>query len=253
VNDLSGNPTWRVYLSTYGDAVFPNILHEFTYTVTNSGVNSCSQFRLEFSGDFLNMANPYVVCSIGSAYFSGPDLYWNGNLNPSATVTLQVRAEVTSGGRAHLLRELNTNSNQAYVPLNYSFVVKMGTGTNYGSTVSTSGSLDHRQQRLYRRTTPGAISLLAIPTGPSQSFASGGNGSGTTWDFSISSLTQSSIGVVADVQTFSTNFITVVDGFNDVLGDFGYVYYQGRVTSISYFPTILVSTYYDVLIISNVI
>jgi hypothetical protein len=129
----------------------------------------------------------------------------------------------------------------------------MGTGTNYGSTVSTSGSLDHRQQRLYRRTTPGAISLLAIPTGPSQSFASGGNGSGTTWDFSISSLTQSSIGVVADVQTFSTNFITVVDGFNDVLGDFGYVYYQGRVTSISYFPTILVSTYYDVLIISNVI
>jgi hypothetical protein len=58
VNDLSGNPTWRVYLSTYGDVVFPNIVHEFTYTVTNNGVNSCSQFRLEFSGDFLSMGSP---------------------------------------------------------------------------------------------------------------------------------------------------------------------------------------------------
>jgi hypothetical protein len=230
--------------------VFPNIVHEFTYTVTNNGVDSCSQFRLEFSGDFLSMGSPYVICSIGSAYFSGPDLYWNGNLNPSATVTLQVRAEVTSGGRAHLLRELNTNSNQAYVPLNYSFEVKMSTGTNYGDVLTTSSSLEHRQHRLYRRTSPGPINLSAAPTGPSQSFASGGNGAGT-FDFSLSSLTQSSIQVIPDVQTFSTDFITVIDGFNDVLGDFGYVYYQGRTTT-SYFPTILLSTYYDEVITSNV-
>jgi hypothetical protein len=46
--------------------------------------------------------------------------------------------------------------------------------------------------------------------------------------------------------------VTVVDGFNDVLGDFAYVYYQGRIRSSAYFPTILLSTYYNDGIASTV-
>jgi len=253
VNDLSGNPTWRIYLNSYGSVVFPNILHQFTYIVTNAGSESCSQFRLEFDGDFLNMNNPFVICSVGSAYFSGSEMYWSGNLNPGQSVTLQVRAQVTRGGRAHLLREPNTDSNQALVPLNYSFTVKMSTGINFGATVSTSSSLDYRQQRLYSRSFYGLISPpTPFPTGPSQSFVSGGNGNSLQFAFSITSMSQSSVQVVPTIQTFSTNFVTVVDGFNDVLGDFGYVYYQGRLRSGGYQPTILLSTYYNDSISSTV-
>ena len=252
VSDLSGNPTWRIYLNSFGSVVFPNILHQFTYTVTNDGTESCSQFKLEFDGDFLTMNNPFVISSVGSAYFSGGELFWSGNLNPSQSVTLQVRAQVTRGGRAHLIRDPNTDSNQALVPVNYSFIVKMSTGINYGQTVSTSSSLDYRQQLLYNRSYYGPISLASAPTGPSQSFVSGGNGGILPFDFSITSVIQNTVQVIPTIQTYSTNFVTVVDGFNDVLGDFAYVYYQGRIRSSAYFPTILLSTYYNDGIASTV-
>ena len=255
---LNENPTWKIYLSTYGEVVYPNIVHEFIYLVGNIGSDSCSNFRIEMSDDFINMNNPHVVSSQGSAYFSGNDLYWNGSLNPGSSVQLNVRAEVTSGGRAYFTQPLNTPNNQAYVSSSYNVIAKLSTGINFGSTVSVSGTLGSTQHILYdRNPQPGPISNTGgsqWPTGPTQAFSDGGNGnstsvpSGVSFSFSITSLTQSGVQVITSAVTFSTNFVEVVDGFNEVLGDFGYVYYQGRVPlapGTSYLPSILVSTYYD--------
>ena len=246
VLDLSGNPTWRIYLSTYGTVVYPNILHEFVYLVGNSAsTESCSSFRLEMSGDFIDMNNPYVVSSQGTAYFSGSDLYWNGSLNPGSTVQLNVRAEVTNGGRAFFTQPKNTQNNQAYVSQTYSVNAKMSTGVNFGATVSVVGNLNSTRYILYDRSpSPGPISLVDWPTSPTQLFSSGGNGPANGWSFSLSSVTQSGIQIITTPVTFSTNFVEVVDGFNEVLGDFGYIYYQGRIRT-NYFPSILMSTYYS--------
>ena len=255
VQDLNSNPTWRVYLNTYGQVVYPNITHEFIYLVGNSAsTDSCSNFRIEMSGDFINMNNPYVVSSQGTAYFSGNDLYWNGSLNPGSSVQLRIRAEVTSGGRAYYTQPLNTPNNQAYVSPAYTVIAKMSTGINFGATVSVSGTLNSTRYILYDRNPGlGPIALSEWPTGPTQAFSQGGNGnlasvpSGLSWSFSLSSLTQSGIQIISTPATYSNNFVEVVDGFNEVLGDFGYVYYQGRVFSPTngYFPSILISTYYD--------
>jgi hypothetical protein len=249
VDDLSGNPTHRMYTSVYGDVIYPHIMHEFSYIIGNSSsTDSCSAFRIEMSGDFVYMNNPMAIPDFGTAYFSGSDLYWNGSLNPNSTMIIKVRAEVTRGGRAYYTYQLNTDVNQAYVPVNYNVIAKMSTGTNYGVTVSIAGTLPSRQYALYQRhsTIPVANGW---PTGPSQSFASGGNGgpvvSGLSWSFSPISISHSTVEIVQTLATFSNSFVDVVDGLNELLGDFAYVYYQGRVTT-SYRTFILFSTYYDV-------
>jgi len=249
ISDQNGNPTWRVYLSSYGEVIYPHIVHEFSYIIGNSSsTDSCSSFRIEMSGDFPNMNSPYALASTGTAYFSGNDLYWNGNLNPQSTMTLSIRAEVTGGGRAYYTSTPNTLNNQAYVPVNYSVIAKMGTGLNYGNFATLNGSINSRQYVLYQRTN--SISVAnGWPTGPTQSFASGGNGGpvipGMSWSFSAISISHSSVEIVQTRATFSNNFVDVVDNLNNLLGNFAYVYYQGRVTT-TYRTFILFSTYYDV-------
>jgi hypothetical protein len=250
VDDLNGNPTYRVYLSAYGEVIYPHIVHEFTYLIGNSSsTDSCSSFRIEMSGDFVNMNNPYAIPDFGTAYFSGNDLYWNGSLNPQSTMLIKVRAEVTSGGRSYYTQPVNTSVNQAYVPVNYSVVAKMGTGLNYGVGVTTNGSLPSRQYVLYNRS--GGIAFASTwPTGPSQAFSAGGNGNfgaaGLTWSFSVVSMSQSQVEIVPVRATYSNSFVDVVDNFNTQLGNYAYVYYQARVTGTSYRTFILFSTYYDI-------
>jgi hypothetical protein len=254
VTDLQNNPTWKIYLTSYGEIVYPHIYHEFRYQIGNSAsTESCSSFKIEMSGDFIDMRNPYVLPDFGTAYFSGTDLYWNGNLTPGQTVGLRVRAEVTSGGRAYFTQPRNTQNNQAYVPPSYEVIAKLSTGINFGATVSTSGILDSQRMRLYTRTPPGAISVASgWPTSPSQLFSQGGNGdltsvpSGLSWSFALTSLTQSGLQVISTTSTQSGSFVDVVDSYNQILADFAYVYYQGRIngSTNNYNPIILLSTYY---------
>lgn len=253
VSDKFGNPSDRIYLSTYGEVIAPHIKHSFPYIIGNSSsTDSVASFRIELSGDFITMKNPYVISDTGSGYVSGRNLHWVGNLQPGSTVSIELIADVTTGGRAYWINNPNTPNNQSLVPLTYSVLSMLATGTNYGLTYSTQGALTPRYHSLYDRYSniPGG----SYPSGPSQSFSSGGNGpSSLDWDFSIFGLTQSGTNLIQTIATYSDNFIDVVDGFNAVVGNFGYVYYQGRVISgSSYRPNILLATYYDYNIISQV-
>jgi len=197
------------------------------------------------------MKNPYVISDIGSGYVSGKNLHWVGSLQPGATVSIELIADVTTGGRAYWKNSTNTPNNQSLVPLTYSVLAMLATGTNYGLTYSTQGVLTPRYHTLYVRHSD--IGIASWPSGPSQSFPSGGNGPGSSdWDFSIIALTQSGTNLIQTIATYSDSFVDVIDGFNDVVGDFGYVYYQGRISGNFYTPNIILATYYNYTITSQV-
>ena len=252
ISDQSGNPSDRIYLSSYGEVITPHIKHSFPYIIGNSSsTDSVASFRIELSGDFITMKNPYVISDIGSGYVSGKNLHWVGSLQPGATVSIELIADVTTGGRAYWIDSPNTPNNQSLVPLTYSVISMLATGANYGLTYSTQGVLTPRYHKLYVRHSD--IGLISWPSGPSQSFSSGGNGSGSLdWDFSIIALTQSGTNLIQTLATYSDSFVDVVDGFNDVVGDFGYVYYQGRIDGSDYTPNIILATYYNYAITSQV-
>ena len=253
VSDQFGNPSDRIYLSSYGQVITPHIKHSFPYIIGNSSsTDSVASFRIELSGDFITMQNPYVISNIGSAHVSGRNLDWTGNLQPGATVSIELIADVTTGGRAYWKNSPNTPNNQSLVPLTYSVLAMLATGVNYGLTYSTQGFLTPRYHNLYDR--HASINIIFTPTPPTQPFTNGANGPNSLdWDFSIIGITQSGTNLIQIIATYSNNFVDVVDGFNDVVGDFGYVYYQSRVTSnTSYRPHILLATYYNYSIRSEV-
>ena len=236
-SDLSGNPTNRPYSDLSGNVVYPSIQHEFPYTITNNSSFTVNQFKIEFSGDFAFLNNPYVVSTQGSAYVTGLDMYWNGSLAPAQSVTVRVRANVTSGGKAYWVDNPNTANNQSYVPVEdpsfaYNVVSKLASGTNYGVTFSTSANLTVSYRILYYRQV--AIGALVNPTDP------------IPGQFQIFTFSQQGINIIglSDSVIYGTNYATVADGFNNVLGDFGYAYYQSRTSGANFRPTFLVATWY---------
>lgn len=257
VQDQFGNPSDRIYLSSYGQVITPHIKHSFPYIIGNSSsTDSVSTFRIELSGDFITMQNPYVISNIGSANVTGRNLDWSGNLQPGATLSIELITDVTTGGRAYWKNSPNTANNQSLVPLTYSVVAMLATGVNYGLTYSTQGFLTPRYHNLYDR--HNSISYSNTPTPATQPFPNGANGPGSeNWSFSLVSITQSGVNLINKLATYTTNFASVVDGFNTIVKKFGYVYFQSRVTGAmintsNYRPHILLATYYNYQIQSDV-
>jgi hypothetical protein len=241
--DQSGNNTDRPYTDVGGGIVFPSIKHGFPYTITNNSSFTVNEFRIEFSGDFAYLVNPYVVSSFGSAYVSGLDLYWTGALAPAQSVTVQVRADVTSGGKAYWDDPANTSNNQSYIPVtsplfSYQVIAKLASGTNFGATFSTSANLTPSYRVLYYASNP----IIGLVTSPTTPFAFG--------QFQIFTFSQHGVNIIepSDSVIYGTNYVNVTTGFNNSLGNFGYVYYQARTTGViptgSWRPTILLATWY---------
>jgi hypothetical protein len=238
--DQSGNNTDRPYTDVGGSVIFPSIKHGFPYTITNNSSFTVNEFRIEFSGDFAYLVNPYVVCSSGTAYVSGLDLYWTGALAPAQSVTVQVRADVTSGGKAYWADPANTSNNQSYIPVtspsfDYQVIAKLATGTNYGVTFSTSANLTPSYRILYYR----ALNILSLVTSPTTPYSPAGQ-------FQIFTFSQHGINIIEPIDSviYNTDYKTVAIGFNNSLGDFGYVYYQARTSGAVWRPTFIVATWY---------
>jgi hypothetical protein len=238
--DQSGNNTDRPYTDVGGGIVFPSIKHGFPYTITNNSSFTVNEFRIEFSGDFAYLVNPYVVSSFGSAYVSGLDLYWTGALAPAQSVTVQVRADVTSGGKAYWDDPANTSNNQSYIPVTspsfaYQVIAKLASGTNFGVTFSTSANLTATYRTLWFRTFP----IISLSTSPTVPYSPPGQ-------FQIFTFSQHGITIIEpnDSVIYATDYSTVATGFNNSLGDFGYVCYQARTSGGGWRPTFILATWY---------
>ena len=242
--DTYGNYTDRPYLDNSNNIIYPRIQHGYPYVIGNSSSFTTNSFRVELGGDFSYIQNPYVISSIGSAYVIGNELNWSGNLPPNGTVSVEIRGDVTVGGKAFWRDGVNTLNNQGLVPVNYNIPAKLASGLNYGLTFSTPGSLNPQYYTIYNRTTNNFLQFASY----TQSFADWGIYGGESLDFKWSTFSQHGIDIIepSDNITFGTNFETVVDGFNSALGPFGYVYYQNRTTtSPSWGPHIMFVTYYN--------
>jgi hypothetical protein len=246
--DPFGNLTDRPYLNLSSEIVYPRIKHGYPYIIGNSSSFGVNTFRIEFTGDYVYLQNPYVVTSSGTAYVSGSDLYWNGYLSPGSTVSVELRGDVAVGGRSYWIDPLNSDRNQALMPLTYSILAQLSTGQNYGSTFSTTGLMNPKYRRIYQGTNGIGYPIANIPSSVDDLFTSMSDYSSTENLFVLSTFSQHGVNIVlpSDNVQYSQNFTTVVDGFYQALKSFGYVYYQNRATTSRYFPSILLSTYYEV-------
>jgi hypothetical protein len=228
-----GNPTDRPYSNNV--IVFPDIQHGYPYIIGNSSSFGVSSFKIELSGDYIYLDNKYVLTNSGNAYLSGNDLYWNGNLSPGTTVSLEIRGEVTKGGKSYWVNSPNTANNQALVPVTYSIISKLATGQNYGLTQSTIGNLTTTYYQIYNFN-----SSPILDTDWSSIY-----GVGNDIEFEFATFSSNSLITFTSSQRFGNNFGTVSEGFNQIIGKLGYVYYQVRQQDTSIRPYILLSTYYN--------
>ena len=231
-----GNSTDHPYLNGLGNIVFPNIQHGYPYIIGNSSSFAVSSFRIELSGDYTYLDNQYVVTDSGNAYVSGTDLYWNGNLASGSTVSVELRADVTRGGKAYWVDSPGTSNNQALVPVTYSIISKLATGQNYGLTQSTVANLSVTYYRIFD-----------INLSPVSDLEWSGISGGNTIEFEFATFSSNSLTIFTSSQIFGNNFGTVSEGFNQIVGKLGYVYYQARQTTSGDRPYILLSTYYNLI------
>jgi len=245
--DQYGNYTDRPYVTKSGDVVFPRIKHGFPYKVENNSSFVVNNFTVELDGDFIYMQNPYVITDIGSANIMGKNLNWYGNLMPGATVSFEVRADVTRGGKANWRQPTNTSNNEALVPVNYRVGAKLTTGINYGASYSTIGSLNPRYRYVYNR----LASLSSKPLFATQSFTAMSiyGGPGYVHKFIMSTFSQNGVDIIrsSDNVFDGSNFGSLADTLNRAVGSYGYFYYQLRTSSTLHDPRILFSTYYQAI------
>jgi len=246
--DQFGNLTDRPYLNLSSEIVYPRIKHGYPYVIGNSSSFGVNTFRIEFSGDYVYLQNAYVVSSSGTAYVSGTDLYWNGYLAPGSTVSVELRGDVAVGGRSYWIDPLNSDRNQALMPLTYSILAQLSTGQNYGLTFSTTGNMNPKYRRIYRGSNGAGYGIANVPSSVNDPFTSMVNYASTTNLFVLSTFSQHGVDIVlpSDNIAYGQDFPTVTDGFYQALKSFGYVYYQNRVTTTLWAPHILLSTYYEV-------
>lgn len=246
--DVNGYPTDSPYINQYGNLITPNIKNGYPYIIGNSSSFTTNSFRIEFGDDFGNIQNPYVISSIGYASVTGLELNWNGNLAPGATVSIEIRGDVTLGGKSNWRADLNTSNNQALVPLDYLVSAKLTSGTNYGITFSTSGSLSPQYYSIYNRVTSGLSSIRSY----TQSFTDWTiyGGGGYVHEFEFATFSNNGVDIISGTLA-GDSFESVVDAFNIELGSFGYVYYQNRVNGTNWDPSILFTTYYENLSINS--
>ena len=249
--DKYGNPTDMPYTSSSKQLVLPRIQHGFPFVITNNSSFTTNNFRLELSGYFPYLQNPYVISSIGSANVVSNELNWSGNLLPGATVSVEIRADVTSGGKSNWRAPINSTNNQAYVPVNYYIESKLATGINYGVTLSTTGNLSPVYRYVYTKTQ----NLVTLPAAATVSFGVGSFGAafpgGTKFNWATFSTNGNHIIKMSDLAEYDTNFASVSTGLNEELGNFGYVYYQGRAGATTWLSRILYTTYYVDTVASN--
>jgi hypothetical protein len=242
--DRYGNYTDRPYISKSGDIVYPNIKHAFPYKVENNSSFVVSSFTIELSDDFIYMKNPYVITDKGGASVFGNNLNWSGNLLPGATVSFEIVADVTKGGKANWRDPVNSADNDAFVPIFYRVGAKLVTGQNYGVSYSTAGSLHPNYRYIYTR----SASLASRPAFATQSFSNIITyGVGNTQQFILSTFSQYDVSIVrpgSNIVT-STNFGDLVRKINTALGSWGYSYYHLRTNATSHDNRILISTYYQ--------
>lgn len=269
-----GNPTDKPYLNQLNQVVYPNIQHGYPYVIGNSSSFAVSSFRIELLGDYIYLDNQYVISNSGNAFILGNELYWNGDLSPGSTVSVELRADVTKGGKSYWIDLPNTTNNQSLVPLTYSIISKLSTGQNFGFTQSTQGNLTVTYNKIYEQ----SYASSSVPSSATQSFSSMSIYSGNIIEFNLSTFSQHGIDIFTlslipsspgffglprfdfngdgnvnssdnsiYLLTFSDNNYGIVsEQFNNLLGDFGYVYYQARIDSSTWYPTLLVASYYDV-------
>jgi hypothetical protein len=142
---------------------------------------------------------------------------------------------------------LNSDNNEAYVPVTYTVDAKLVTGQNYGVSYSTVGNLTPNYRYIYSRT--GAFS--SRPTSSTQSFSDIGlYGIGNTQQFVLSTFSQHGVNIIRPVDNVSnsSNFGQLVETINDSLKSWGYAYYQLRTAgSLSQDNRVLISTYYQTI------
>ena len=244
--DLYGNYTDRPYLNSSNNIIYPRIKHGYPYVIENNSSFTVNNFRIELSGDFTYVQNPYVISSIGSSYVMSNELNWTGNLPPSGTVSVEIRGDVAVGGKAFWRDTVNTSKNQGLVPISsngsYSIYAKLSTGQNYGLTFSTVGDLSPKYYTIYS-----SSSGLANIRSYTQSFTNWPTYGSVAQEFKWATFSQHGINIIesSDNYIYDDNFKKVVDGFNTTLGSFGYVYYQNRVTGPNFDVRLLFATYYN--------
>jgi hypothetical protein len=243
--DMFGRPTDRPYLATSGNIVFPNIKHGFPFIVQNNSSFAVNKFSIQLGDDFVFMKNPYVLVNSGVMNIQGKNLNWSGNLAPGATLSLEVRADVTVGGKSYWVDPINTTNNQALVPVTYSVLAKLLTGSNYGMSASIYGDLNPQYFRL-NNSNP-QFTAGTIPVFVTQSFDSIPAFSKYNQTFILSTFSQYGVNLItaSDSVIGSTHFGLVTEIFNNAMDSFGYVYYQTRVSSTQWQARFLLSTYYQ--------
>ncbi len=240
--DQYGNYTDRPYLNGSGQIIYPNVQHGYPYVITNNSSFTVNSFRIEFSGDFADVQNPYAVSSIGSGVIVGNELNWSGSLQSGGTVSVVVRGDVTSGGKSYFIDPVNTSRNQAYLPTTYNIIAKLATGTNYGDTFSTAGTLQVNYQTLYTTTT-NISNLFSSPTQNFTALPSPYNSS-TYFNWMTFSSYSNSILYHTQSSYSNTSIANMVTSMNSEIGDLGYIYYQARQNSSNVIITIGFASYY---------
>jgi hypothetical protein len=249
--DINGNPTTQPYKTDNG-IVLPSIQHGYPFTITNNSSFTAKSFRIELSGDFEFVQNAYAISTQGSATVNGKDVNWSGTLLAGNSVTVTVRGDVTSGGKANWRQARNSKNNNAYVPLNYQILSKLASGLNYGVTFSTNCQLSVDYNVIYTRN---IVNLTSYPTTSTQSFGTPGTGAGQFGAYYQPAaeldleqlLTDTGVYIIenSDNVKIGGNFGSVSTLFNDALGKFGYSYYHTRLGSSSWQSVLLFATYYS--------
>ena len=242
--DQFGNYTDRPYIDGSGQIVYPRVKHGYPYVITNNSSFTVNNFRIEFSGDFADVQNPYVVSSFGSANVIGNELNWSGSLQAGATVSVSVRGDVTSGGKAYFMDPINTTNNQSYLPTTYNILAKLATGTNYGNTYSTIVVVTVNYHTLY---VSGSSNLANLFTSPTQSFVSSPSPYNSLTYFDWMTFSSYNSIIYHTQSSYSnTSFANMVTSMNNEIGNLGYIYYQSRqnVSSANWTAVIGFASYY---------
>lgn len=245
-NDVDGNYTDRPYI--LDGVVYPHIKHGYPYVFGNSSSVAVSEFVFELGGDFINVGDPYAISSSGYSVISDGVVYWVGDLPVGSTVSIEVRGDVTVGGKSYWIDSLNSENNNALLPLTYSVISTLKTGKRFGFTQSTQGLLQVNYSYIHQINYP--ISSYPLPTSLTQSFyiPSGGGIFSGVIEYGVSTFSNYGIDLITnDVMNFyGGSFVDVVDGFNGDFGTFAYAYCQVREVLNTWSPYFLISTYYNI-------
>lgn len=245
-SDQDGNYTDRPYISN--GIVYPHIKHGYPYVFGNSSSIAVNEFTFELGGDFSSVANPYVVSSSGYSVISDGVVYWTGNLLAGLTVSIEVRADVTVGGKSYWIDPLNSENNNALLPLTYSILSTLKTGNMFGFTQSTQGLINVNYNYIHQINYP--IATYPLPISVTQSFyiPSGGGIFSGVIEYGISTFSNYGVDLISnsDMNFYGGNYVDVINGFNGDFGTFAYAYYQMRQVLNTWSPYLLMSSYYNI-------